>query len=496
MNAGIKHKTKFFLALVAFFMLFAIYSCNTNEDSTENTKENAPAEANAEKETEPEIPDNLPEMDFGGYDFRLYLDESQQKDMYIEEEVGEIVDDAVYKRNRRVEDRFNINITAVLHPAEWSSGMDGSKAIKAGDDAFDLMMTHGRIAYQYAGQNMLIDWLENMPFTDLKAVWWNQDVNGDSTMFGKLYCPAGDISYRGLRTTFCMIFNKNLFQALGLDYPYDDVAKGSWTLEKFTSIAKNGTADLNGDGIMSPESDRYGLESGNVWCWPTCILYCGGDRVIKKGEDGLPELAMYNERTIDIFDKFFDMANSGAMCIGDEKTAPWGNPDKIAVFKDGRALFKNAGMGDIVALRDMEQEIGLIPIPKYDEETPKYYGLVEAYGGLLSVPVTVSDLERTSIITEALCAEGYKIIIPAYYEKALKTKYARDDESEEMLDYIKDSAVYDYGYMNHTLAGDLSSIGATLVQTNNPNFTSLYDKNLSKAQKNIEKFIEKMEDLD
>ena len=496
MNTKAKRGAMVFLAALTFIMFLILCSCDAGENSTENTKENVLSGENPEPETKPEIPDNLPERDFGGYNFRLYLDESNQKDMYIEEEVGEIVDDAVYKRNRTVEARFNIDITAVLHPAEWASGMDGSKAIKAGDDAFDLMLTHGRIAYQYAGQNMVVDWLENMPFVDLNAVWWNQDVNNDSTMFGKLYCPAGDISYRGLRTTFCMIFNKNLFQALGLDYPYDDVTGGTWTLEKFMSIVKNGAADLNGDGLMSPDADRYGLEAGNVWCYPTCVLYCGGDRVIAKSDDGVPVLALYNERTIDIFEKFFDMLGSGAVCVGGEKTDPWGNPGSIAVFKSGRALLYNAGMGAIVALRDMEEEIGLVPVPKYDESTPKYYGLVEAYGGLLSVPVTTSDFERTSIITEALCAEGHKIIIPAYYEKALKTKYARDDESEAMLDYIKDSAVYDYGYMNHALAGDLSSIGATLVQTNNPNFTSLYEKNLTKAQKNIEKFIENMEALD
>jgi len=480
------------LILILSMISMILHSCNADEADVENIGENTQI-TSAENETEPEIPDNLPEKDFGGYNFRIYLDESYYKDMYIEEEVGEIVDDAVYKRNRTVEERFNINITAVLHPEEWSRGMDGAKAIKAGDDAFDLMLTHGRIAYQYAAQNLVADWLGTMPYIDLNAVWWNQDVNNDSTMFGKLYCTAGDISYRGLNTTFCMIFNKNIFQNLGIDYPYADVINGTWTLDKLISIVKSGSSDLNGDGAMSPHTDRYGLATDNVWGYPTSILYCGGDRIIAKGDDGVPILAVYNDRTISIFEKFFDMLNSGAACIGGEKNPVWGNPEYVDVFRSGRALFTHTGMGAIVRLRDMEEEIGIVPTPKYDENTPKYYGLVEAYGGLLTVPVTVSDFERTSIITEALCAEGYKTIIPNYYEKALKTKYARDDESEEMLDYIKNSAVYDYGYLNHTLAGDpLSSIGSHLVQTNNPNFASVYEKNVAKAEKNIAAFVEKM----
>jgi hypothetical protein len=46
--------------------------------------------------------------------------------------------------------------------------------------------------------------------------------------------------------------------------------------------------------------------------------------------------------------------------------------------------------------------------------------------------------------------------------------------------------------LNHTIAGDLSSVGATLVQTGNANFASFYDKNEAKALKGLETFIEKM----
>lgn len=479
------------LAALIFIFSAALCSCDSkkeNNDLQANTAENA-----TEAATVPEIPDNLPDRDYEGYTFRIYLDENSYKDMYIDEEVGEIVDDAVYKRNKIVEERFNINFATVLHDSEWSRGMDGSKSIKAGEDAFDLMLTHARIAYQYANQNMVIDWLAEMPYANLEAIWWNQDVNDDSTMFGKLYCTAGDISYRGLNCTFCMIFNKDLFKNLALDYPYDDVVNGKWTLDKFISIVKSGSLDLNGDGQITPDADRYGLYAGNVWGYPTNILYCGGDRVIAKGTDGAPVLSVYSERTIDIFSKFFDALESGSVCVGGEAKNIWQNPGSIDIFKGGRSLFTQTGMSGLKNLRDMEEEIGVLPVPKYNESTPKYYSLVEAYGGLLTVPVTVSDFERTSIITEALCAEGYKIIVPAYYEKALKTKYSRDDESEIMLDYIKNSAVYDYGYMNYELAGDLSSVGATLVQSASPNFASLYEKNSEKALKNIDKFIEKME---
>ena len=65
--------------------------------------------------------------------------------------------------------------------------------------------------------------------------------------------------------------------------------------------------------------------------------------------------------------------------------------------------------------------------------------MVDGSHDILAVPITATNLERTGIITEALSAESYKRVIPAYYETALKTKYARDDESVQMLDMIANS---------------------------------------------------------
>ena len=63
------------------------------------------------------------------------------------------------------------------------------------------------------------------------------------------------------------------------------------------------------------------------------------------------------------------------------------------------------------------------------------------------IPKSASDLERTGAIIEALSAEGYYTLKPAYYETVLKGKSVRDDESSEMLDIIFANRVYDLEYM-------------------------------------------------
>jgi hypothetical protein len=357
--------------------------------------------------------------------------------------------------------------------------------ILSGEDAYDIIAMHGPHAFSYVKENLVLDWFASMTYVKFEMMWWSEERTKGFAAFGELYCVTGDMSHLSLASAMCLLFNKNIFQTLAIEYPYEDVKNGSWTLDKFYSVVKSGGSDLNGDGVMTANADRYGFNIYNEWSYPIAVLYHGGDRVISLNEEKIPVLSAYNERTIDIFEKFFEMLNTpGAACIGFLKQ--WGNPDSIDTFGDGRALFTAAMMGSIIGYRSMEDEIGILPLPKYDSGTIKYYSPTEAGTNVFMVPITAKDTERTSIIVEAFSAEGHKKVIPVYYEKALKTKHSRDDESVDMLDYIKDGMVYDYGYYNSSLTGDLAFIGTRLVSDNNTNFTSFYEKNESKIQKKID----------
>ncbi|NLY68687.1 MAG: hypothetical protein GX067_02720, partial [Clostridiales bacterium] len=77
---------------------------------------------------------------------------------------------------------------------------------------------------------------------------------------------------------------------------------------------------------------------------------------------------------------------------------------------------------------------------------------------------------------------------PAYYEISLKTKYARDDESQEMLDIIFASTVYDLG--NIFDWGGVFSLPANLTESASTDFASRYGKLEKSIMKNMEKTIE------
>ena len=71
---------------------------------------------------------------------------------------------------------------------------------------------------------------------------------------------------------------------------------------------------------------------------------------------------------------------------------------------------------------------------------------------MFAIPKQAADTSRTGMIIEALSAEGYKQLIPVYYEVALKAKYLRDEDSTKMLDLITKARTisFSYCYDNYT----------------------------------------------
>jgi hypothetical protein len=105
----------------------------------------------------------------------------------------------------------------------------------------------------------------------------------------------------------------------------------------------------------------------------------------------------------------------------------WG--DSGPIWRAGHALFINNLFQETESYRDLEFDFGIIPYPKWDTNQAAYYTMADGAHDLQAVPQTVGDTEMTSIIIEALNAESYKKVIPAYYETELKIKGARGDET-------------------------------------------------------------------
>lgn len=165
------------------------------------------------------------------------------------------------------------------------------------------------------------------------------------------------------------------------------------------------------------------------------------------------------------------------------------------LFSDGHGLFFWSRMDEVTTLRSMETDFGILPTPKYDEAQEEYISFVSQHiTGLMSIPNTASDLARTGVILEALAAESYYTLTPAYYDVTLKSKASRDDESAEMLDIIFSNRVYDPGeYFD--FGGIVSSLNS-VCENSSKGIVSEYEKKASAIGKALNKWVEAIEELE
>ena len=96
---------------------------------------------------------------------------------------------------------------------------------------------------------------------------------------------------------------------------------------------------------------------------------------------------------------------------------------------------------------------------------------------------------------EALCAESYRKVTPAYYEIALKLKYSRDEETSQMLDIIKAGLKFDFGTVNTANLEGVNAVFRQLMDEGRTDFASLYERSEARFQRALDRLIEAYQDL-
>jgi len=500
-------KTIIILIAAAMALSLILPACAKSGGGGEGAATTQAEEAKPEetKETQPErhVP-NLPEIAFGGYEFRASISTNNVYgpfDLTVAEETGDTIDDAIYRRNRYLEDKYDV----VFKQTEingWDLLQNTfKKSVMAASDDFDLCMLVERHAFFLAADGYLLS-AEQMAHVDLEKPWYAQDMNNVVSMNGKHYLIFSDECTNMYGLSIALLFNKKIISDLGLETPYNLVKSGSWTYDKFFDMCRAAVFDLDGDGVMT-DRDRYGVLSQDNWLPTNFWVSAGVLTVIKNSEDMFALNVEGNERLLQVL----NMAREGL--FGGEKIYFHYGFDKVTtftqrgdvygftdlgfqMFESDLGLFYSTLINTIPALRSMDTDFGILPFPKADETQNRY--ITRNGGGMLKLaPKHASNPERTGIIVEALAAESRNTTIPAYKEINLKTKFARDDESAEMLDMIFDNAFMELGDVIF-----LEDIGLAFQNEirSNGNFTSLIDKNAARMQKVLDKINDSINNLE
>ena len=433
----------------------------SDSTSTETTALDALAERAA-------VSDGLPVKNYGEETFTIATDIGSEWIVIQDESTGDVIDDAIYKRNLAIEERFKVKLNCISD--EYKEILKKvTSMVQAGDNEIDLCMTHVVASGEYSMNNIFLNWYD-VPNVDFSKPWWSESTVNDLTVNGVCLLAVGDFALTALARTYCMFYNQQLADEYKVGDLYQIANDGKWTVDRIKELSKDVYVDLNSNSAIDGE-DRFGYIT-TVRSALNAYLWSFGGKVLSKDQNGDIKLVYHNEKTGEMVAKLCSLFFDNDGIYNNSKEPTYSYLFALDAFKSDRALFINANIGNAVnELRDMEADYGILPYPKWDENQDRYYTMVDGSHHVLAVPVTVSDPERTGIITEALCAESYKQVVPAYYETALKTKYTRDDESIAMIDMIVNSRVFDLGYVYDGWKG-ASFIFQNLISNNNPNFES------------------------
>ncbi|MBQ7299407.1 MAG: extracellular solute-binding protein [Clostridia bacterium] len=435
--------------------------------------------------------------DFGGHEFRI-MDRSEEQDpnwetidVWAEAESGDTINDAVYQRNRLLEENLNIKISENKVKNPYT---DARTSIMAGGDDFDIFTDGLSYLATMAVEGYLVD-LNTMDTLKLTENWWDQDLNRDLSIANKLFFCTGDISIMDNYGTWCVMFNKDMAEEYDMDNLYDHVKAGTWTLGLMHEMAKDVTRDVDGNGTMD-YTDQWGFltESYNEYG----LWAAGGQAITGKDANDIPILTAFSDKSVEIIDKVTEFTqDNAATLIADKVTS--GTLTGCAFtnehFGGSNALFIYGGMWLITKFRAYDVNFGVVPAPKFDEAQERYYNTYSyANCTAYSVPTTAPDIARTGTIMEAMAEVSKYTLTPAYYDVALKGKYIRDEESAEMLDIILAQRSYDLGMIFNW--GNMFSTITGLSTNSNADFASAYAKVEKATLKAIEKFVDALDTLE
>ena len=429
----------------------------------------------------------LPETDMNGWQFDILGHEdhlSGNHTYHSTEQNGEIINDEIFERTRRIEERYNMVYNVYAAGDQWNTVNDTLRnTIAAGEDAFDMT-----IFYTYALQSAIVTggYFYNMlevPHLNFENPWWHTEINDAYTHFGYLPCVLSDFSVNSYQYANLLVFNKTVAANNDITNLYDLVRGHKWTMDSFLEIIKSVNADSNGDGKMDV-NDTWGYAT-NFGYHALTWAYAIGELGVTLTDDGV-SLGYQTEKFANLSTWLYDLLYTSKLAF----EIGWDMPCDIS-WDENRVLIQAIWLNDLEKFREYESAYGLLPYPMYDESQEKYYTYDDCRHGTFGIPLTSPEenIEKTGLLLEALSADSYHNLIPKYLDSVVTFKLSRDEDSLEMLDYIMDGRVYDIGYAMPD-AKRYSWIISEQLKNSKGALTSTVEKFTKVATSHYEKLLE------
>ena len=486
-----KKKLSFLLALL--MVLLSVVSCSeTSSEQTDTKTEAVSAEVTvAEEEIISESPnwDAVAKPDLGGMAINIESTIHEinfHNKLDLEELTGERLDDAIYNRNRFVEDKLNCIIKD--NPATWNPGSVLERAVAAGTGEMDL--AYGLI--EQAGGLIMKGYLKNykeLPNIDMTKSYWDQGAIENLTILDKMYFGLLDFGFDHYESMTVLFYNGALLDQYQLEDPYELWVNDEWVIDKFSSMVTAVSSDENGDGQYKLGTDIICLAGREYWFQP--MLFASDMSLVSwDKENSAFVLNMDGENFIKVAEKISEIyvpENADHVNYSDYDLGR-------TAFSEGKALFYSRLMGDYRHLRGVEDDYGVIGFPRYDYSSKETYCFVQNPGTFF-LPVDVSDdngdgqddYPEIGSFLEAIAAYTHDYTLKEYTESAVIGKGLRDQNSVTVFRKLIASRSFDL--MHAFTFNGISDAFCKAVKSGEGFASSA--RTLNKAfSKNAEKLIE------
>ncbi|MCL2518410.1 MAG: hypothetical protein FWF15_07595 [Oscillospiraceae bacterium] len=210
--------------------------------------------------------------------------------------------------------------------------------------------------------------------------------------------------------------------------------------------------------------------------------------------DDYPRLDPDHEKLTTLVEKVYNQfyTNPGTYLL-DQGNTPY-HTWHIDKLKNGETLLLPTNISNSNFLRDMDDDFGIIPFPKFDEREDQYYSYVYYIAAVLVIPVNCNKTELVGAFMEASACDAYNYLIPLYFDTVMNVKILRDEETSEMIKIIRNSAYFSFeAVFNDMLAGAGNMIYDLMINNKSTDYASWYARNEKSIEGALNNLIDQFE---
>jgi len=245
-----------------------------------------------------------------------------------------------------------------------------------------------------------------------------------------------------------------MYKSLGHEEKYGDlsdvVLAGDWTFELLQTLIKDGSDDVNGDGLDKEDTIGFFTNEAAPYCYflgsGQKIVSTVEGRMVSHLEESYAAVTETLSNTLTFFstspdvviitNEFFGVASGG-----------YAEADKMMMA--GKSYMKGCTLLDAMNLTDMKEDFGLLPVPKYTEDQDGYYCWL-GDGNALVIPSTAhAHTEQIVKLAEALgyfsrYMDGDNLsLYNAFFDQLSTTSLCRTAADYKIMELIFASKTYD-----------------------------------------------------